>query len=65
MNPIPAKDKMPQVWFEMPDIKRRYFDRAVWVPLKESRVLMREGEAGYLGYKEEYFGAGSIAVPLS
>lgn len=56
---------MPQIWFEMPEIRKRFFDKNIWIPLKERRVLIREGEIGKLGYKEEYFGVGSIAVPLS
>lgn len=54
-----------QTWFEMPEIRKRFFNRNVWIPLKETRVLSKEGEIGYVGFKEEYFGVGSIAVPVS
>lgn len=58
-------ENMPQIWFEMPEIKKRFFDKSVWIPLKETRVLFKEGEIGYSGFKEEYFGVGSIAVQVS
>jgi len=53
-----------QSWFEMPEIRKRFFDRSVWIPLKERSILLREGRFGYLGYIEEYLGVSSIAVPL-
>ena len=57
-------ENMPQSWFEMPEIRKHFFNKSVWIPLKEARVLLREGKFGRLGYIEEYFGVGSIAVPL-
>lgn len=58
-------ENKPQSWFEMPEIRRRFFDKSAWIPLKERNVLLREGSFGYLGYIEEYLGVSSIAVPLS
>jgi len=55
----------PQSWFEMSEIRKRFFNKSVWIPLKERSVLLREGSFGYLGYIEEYLGVSSIAVPLS
>src|SRR5258708_1243658 len=55
---------MNQEWFEMPDVRRRKFDSAVWIPLRAAQKLESAGKYGYLGYREEFFGAGSIAVPL-
>jgi len=55
----------PQQWFEMPEIKRKFFDKSSWVPLKEARSLLKEGETGHAGFLEEYFGVGSIVVPIS
>lgn len=54
---------MKQEWFEMPEIRKRRFDTAVWIPLRASEKH-ETGKWGYLGYKSEYFGAGSLAVPL-
>ena len=58
-------ENKPQSWFEMPEIRKRFFNKNVWIPLKERSVLLREGGFGYLGYIEEYLGVSSIAVPLS
>jgi hypothetical protein len=56
--------EMDQEWFEMADIRRRKLDSAVWIPLRASLTLEGIGEWGYLGHREEFFGAGSIAVPV-
>lgn len=53
-----------QSWFEMPEIRKRFFDKSVWIPLKERSVLLREGRFGSLDYIEEYLGVSSVAVPL-
>ena len=58
-------ENKPQKWFEMPEIRKRFHDKSSWIPLKESRSLLKDGEHGYAGYIEEYFGIGSIAVPIS
>lgn len=55
---------MLQSWFEMKDVERRRFNNAVWIPLYASQQLEKSGTYGYDGYKEEYFGCGTIAVPL-
>jgi hypothetical protein len=55
---------MPQTWFEVPEIKKRFYDKSVWIPLREMKCMLREGKMGRLGYKEEFLGVGSIAVPL-
>ncbi len=54
---------MEQKWFEMAEIRKRRFDRAVWIPLRASQ-RSETGKWGYLGHKSEFFGAGSLAVPL-
>lgn len=55
---------MNQEWFEMPDVRRRKLDNAVWIPLRAAMELESIGEIAHLGFREESFGAGSIAVPL-
>ncbi len=55
---------MEQSWFEMPDVRRRRFSTKTWIPLRASQQLIREGNLGYPGYREEYFGTGSLAVPV-
>ena len=55
---------MNQKWFEMEDIRRRNFGKSVWIPLRAVFSNIREGKYGYEGYKEDFFGSGSIAVPI-
>jgi hypothetical protein len=54
---------MEREWFEMAEIRKRRFDSAVWVPLRAS-LRTEAGRRGHLGYKSEFFGVGSLAVPL-
>ena len=54
---------MEQKWFEMAEIRKRRFDSAVWIPLRASQKS-EDGKWGYFGYKSEFFGSGSLAVPL-
>jgi hypothetical protein len=55
---------MNQEWFEMSDVRRRKLNNAVWIPLRAAQKMESTGRFGYLGYREEFFGLGSIAVPL-
>jgi len=54
---------MNKEWFEMRDIRRRNFGKAVWIPLRAVYCHERTGKFGFDGYKEDFFGTGSIAVP--
>src|SRR5215813_1554433 len=56
---------MDQKWFEMLDVRRRKFDSAVWIPLRAAQILESTGKRGCCGFREEFFGAASIAVPLN
>ena len=53
-----------QEWFEMDDIKSRFYENSVWVPLRASQILYQVGKNGVTGFQEEFYGVGSIAVPL-
>ncbi|MDZ7611660.1 MAG: hypothetical protein U5L10_02760 [Candidatus Moranbacteria bacterium] len=53
---------MQKEWFELQDYIRQKADKQVWVPLRCSRSLIKEGELGYQGFKEEYFGLTSILI---
>jgi hypothetical protein len=53
-----------QDWLEMKDIRRRRLEGAVWVPLRAAVKIREEGRYGRLGYVEEFFGVGSVAIPL-
>ncbi|WP_372999762.1 hypothetical protein [Lutispora sp.] len=55
---------MKQEWFEMQDIKRRTFERSVWIPLRAINQIGETGQFGFIGHKSEFFGASSLAIPL-
>jgi len=56
---------MSQDWFEMTDIRRKFYDKAVWIPLRAASYLEREGQPGYVDYKEHFFSCGSAAFPTT
>jgi hypothetical protein len=56
--------RMNQNWFEMADIRRRKLNSSVWIPLRAVHELSKSGRYGYLGYKKEFFGIGTVAVPI-
>lgn len=56
--------KLDQNWFEMADIRRRKLKSSVWIPLRAVHELTKRGRYGYLGYKKEFFGIGTVAVPI-
>lgn len=55
---------MIQEWFEMKDIRKRWLANAVWIPLRASHKIEEVGRYGYVGYREEFYGAGTLAVSL-
>lgn len=56
---------MKKEWFEMKEFRKRRFADAVWIPIHVSETLVKNGEYGQLGYVHEFFGLGSLAVPLA
>lgn len=48
----------------MADIRRRKLNSAVWIPLRAIQELEKKGQYGYLGYRKEFFGLGTLAVPI-
>ena len=54
---------MEQEWFEMNDIRRRSLSKLVWIPLREVNTISNDIKYAFDGYKEEFRGLGSIAVP--
>lgn len=54
---------MEREWFEMAKIRKRRFNDAVWIPLRASQRTA-QGKRGCLAHKSEFFGVGSLAVPL-
>ncbi|MGH7096502.1 MAG: hypothetical protein ACREE4_02440 [Stellaceae bacterium] len=57
--------EVDQAWFEMASIRRRCLSDAVWVPLRLAEWIGEVGRIGYEGYRTEFFGLGSIAVPVA
>lgn len=55
---------MDQKWFEMTDIRRRKFDAAVWIPLRCAQTVRSAGRRAHSGHTEEFFGVGSVAMPV-
>ena len=55
---------MDKTWFELNEYRRRRVANAVWIPLRASEHIEKKGQYGYVGYKEEFFGLGSVAIPL-
>lgn len=54
-----------KTWFEMKEVRRRHLADAVWIPLHVAEMIQKKGNYGYTGYREEYFGVDSIAIPTS
>ena len=55
---------MDQGWFEMKDVRRRKLATSVWIPLRAVHRLEKTGSYGYEGFKEEFYGAGTLAIPV-
>ncbi|WP_320172885.1 hypothetical protein [Maridesulfovibrio sp.] len=53
---------MNKDWILQKKETRRYYSNATWVPLRESNND-EKGEARSIGYKREFFGCGSVAIP--
>ncbi|MBV4467237.1 hypothetical protein KVG95_28385 [Pseudomonas sp. SWRI79] len=53
-----------QAWFEMTKIRKASISDKVWIPLRAGHTLTSEGDYGYEGYLEEYFGVGSVMFDL-
>lgn len=55
---------MDQEWFEMAGIRRRWPANSVWVPLRAVNPIQETGKYGFIGYRIEFYGVGSLAVPI-
>jgi hypothetical protein len=55
---------MEQNWFEMPEVRRRKLATAVWIPLRAIHRIEEMGEYGHAGYKSEFYGVGTLGVPV-
>ena len=50
-------------WFEMKSLRRRSLAAKTWISLWAAHTVDRVGRPGHLGFREEWFGAWSLAVP--
>lgn len=55
---------MEQQWFELKDARRKDWNRSVWIVLRAIQNISDAGRYGSHGYKNEFFGSGSVAFPL-
>ena len=55
---------MNQEWFEMKDVRRRKLATSVWIPLRAIHSIEKISSYGKEGFKEEFFGAGTLAVSI-
>lgn len=56
---------MTQEWFEFQFIRTRNASEAVWIPLRVIQTITKQKEYGDLGYREEFYGLGSLLVPFA
>lgn len=56
---------MDQKWFEMLEVRNMNFDKMVWIPIRAFQEIEKTGETGNLGFKEDFFGSGSIAFNVN
>jgi hypothetical protein len=54
-----------QMWFEMPEVRRRKLANAVWIPLRAMHRIEEIGADWHAGYKSEFYGVGTLAVPTA
>lgn len=55
---------MNQSWFEMQDLRKRKLDNSVWVPLRANNAIRNTTKYGFVDYREEYVGYGSLMIPI-
>ncbi len=54
---------MDHGWFEMRAVRRRKLANAVWIPLRAIHRIEEIGRKGHAGYRTEFYGVGTLAVP--
>src|SRR5215475_12618397 len=47
----------------MPEVRRRKLANAVWIPLRAIHRIEEIGDDWHAGYKSEFYGVGTLAVP--
>jgi hypothetical protein len=54
-----------KTWIEARDLRKRHLNDGVWIPLRSQETLLCEGDHGNPGFRDEYLGAVSMAVPFA
>ena len=49
-------ERRPQAWFEMEEVRRKLYSKAVWIPLREGRTEKHEDGT------EEFYGSGGVVA---
>jgi len=52
----------PQQWFEMKDVRQRRLTNAVWIPLRQSETMNKQGDFKTVESREEVICVGSVAI---
>jgi hypothetical protein len=60
MNELPTNSD----WFLFSDLRRKPLQQNTWIPLRASQNLRSEKRYGEVGYLKEFFGCGSLAIPV-
>ena len=53
---------MEQIWFEMPEIRRRRWQTAAWIPLRRLETIAKQGDYDTVGSFEETDAVGAVGV---
>jgi hypothetical protein len=65
MNTHQKVPEINQAWFELAKVRRHaYNSGTVWIPLRAAEEIVDVGQQGHDGYVSDYFGLGSLAVPI-
>ena len=59
-----GRDTLNQDWFEMKAVRRRNLSAAVWIPLRAIHEIERVGRISFLGFRSEFYGVGTVAIPI-
>ena len=54
--------KLSKEWFELGDVRKRYFSKAAWVPVYGFKNIHKDGAYPELGYSSEILVVGSAVI---
>ena len=53
-----------QAWFELSQFRKRVMDSQAWIPLHAVESAEESGQYGHVGYRKDFFGCGTVALPV-